>query len=86
MEALHRLIADEAAAAENQASDSIGAEACHPGWDAGCQDNPLYVTRLGLDCSKHVVMNCDEMGQIGFTEADVDELILNCPCSCDIEW
>ena len=93
MEELHRLIADEtntaalAAAAENhQANDSIVIEACHPGWGVGCQDNPLYKTSMGLDCSKHVVMICDEMVKIGFTAAAVDELILNCPCSCNIEW
>ena len=93
MEELHRLIGNEtntaadAAAAENhQAIDSIGTEECYPGWGVGCQDNPLYKSSLGLDCSKHVVMICDEMVKIGFTAAAVDELILNCPCSCHIEW
>ena len=86
MEELHRLIADEAniaalaAAAENHpANDSIGTEECYPGWGVGCQDNPLYTTSMGLDCSKHAVMICDEMVKIGFTAAAVHELILNCP-------
>ncbi len=64
----------------------VNTKACHPGWDVGCQDNPLYVTRLGLDCSMHVVVDCYDMTKIGFTEVDRDELILNCPCSCNVEW
>ena len=66
--------------------DFIRTEECHPGWGVGCQDNPLYRTRLGLDCSMHVVVDCEDMTKIGFTEADMDELILNCPCSCNVEW
>ena len=72
--------------ASSNLHDLINTEACHPGWDVGCQDNPLYVTRLGLPCSMHVVVDCEDMTKIGFTEADRDELILNCPCSCNIEW
>lgn len=60
--------------------------ACHPGWDATCQDNPLYSSRLGLNCEMHVVVDCVLMVEIGFTAAERDELILNCPCSCQIEW
>lgn len=67
------------AAAENGA-------ACLPGWDATCQDNPLYSSRLGLNCEMHVVVDCVLMVEIGFTAAERDELILNCPCSCQIEW
>ena len=61
-------------------------EACSPGWDVTCQDNPLYTTRLGLDCAMHVVVDCNLMVEIGFTPAERDELVLNCPCSCSIEW
>ena len=86
MEELHRLIRNEknaaagAAAAENH-------QACHPGWDGGCQDNPLFVSPgLGLDCAMHAELICDELVKVGFAAADMDELILNCPCSCNIEW
>ena len=73
-------------AGSNLLNDLIRTEECHPGWGVGCQDNPLYKTRMGLDCSMHVVVDCADMTKIGFTEADMEELILNCPCSCDIEW
>jgi hypothetical protein len=61
-------------------------KACFAGWDATCQDNPLFTSRLGLGCAMHVVVDCDLMVEIGFTAAEQDELILNCPCSCQIEW
>jgi len=73
-------------ASSNLLNDLIRTEECHPGWGVGCQDNPLYKTRMGLDCSMHVVVHCEDMTKIGFTEADMEELILNCPCSCNIEW
>ena len=60
--------------------------ACRPGWDTTCQDNPLYISRLGLDCAMHLVVDCELMVEIGFTAAERDELIMNCPCSCQIEW
>lgn len=62
------------------------AAACYPSWDATCQDNPLYSSRLGLNCEMHVVVDCELMVEIGFTAAERDELIMNCPCSCQIEW
>ena len=84
--AMHAEGVGAAAANATHEHESNTAAACYPGWDATCQDNPLYSSRLGLNCEMHVVVDCELMVEIGFTAAERDELILNCPCSCQIEW
>ena len=49
-----------------------------------CQDNPAYVSRIGFDCSAHRYHPCDEMGGLGFTTEDMEELRANCPESCGV--
>ena len=62
-------------------------EACFDGWQTSCQDNPLYVSPIQTDCSaaRNVFGSCVQALEIGFTASQLNELIRNCPCSCEIE-
>lgn len=63
-------------------------EACFEGWQTSCQDNPLYVSPIQTDCStaRNVFgASCVQALAIGFTASQLNELIRNCPCSCEIE-
>lgn len=63
-------------------------EVCFEGWQASCQDNPLYVSPIQTNCSiAHTFSNgkCAQALAIGLTLAEINEMILNCPCSCGIE-
>ena len=64
---------------------SGGQSSCFPGWDASCQDNPDFVSVMGASCSMHDRFDCTMLGAIGYTEQEVYDVIVNCPCSCDIE-
>mmetsp|Transcript_37910 Transcript_37910/g.83272 ORF Transcript_37910/g.83272 Transcript_37910/m.83272 type:complete len:504 (-) Transcript_37910:1957-3468(-) len=62
-----------------------GKSSCFPGWDASCQDNPDFASVMGASCSMHDRFDCTMLGAIGYTEEEVYDVIVNCPCSCDIE-
>ena len=70
---------------DTQKARVLQEDSCYPGWPQTCQDNFAYRSRLGLDCSMHIVVDCKVMQEIGFSESEIDELILNCPCSCGVE-
>ena len=58
---------------------SCSAEAAGP-----CDDNPTYVSPIGLTCSQHASLdaNCEAFGLMGMQEELVGELLQNCPRSC----
>ena len=64
-------------------------EACFEGWHASCQDNPLYVSPIQTDCSiaRSIFQGgrCAQAITIGLTLAEINEMLLNCPCSCEVE-
>ena len=47
-----------------------------------CVDNADFVSSMGLQCRGHTDFECALFVQVGFTEEEVEELIANCPCSC----
>ena len=47
-----------------------------------CQDDPLYVSPMGLHCSDYVELECDGFRSVGFSRDEADELIRRCPFSC----
>ena len=62
--------------------------ACFEGWHASCQDNPSYVSPIQTDCSVARMFEggkCAQAIVIGLTLAEVNEMIVNCPCSCEVE-
>ena len=52
--------------------------------DPKCQDNPTYISHLGLSCSAHARFDCSAMHAIGYSKEDMFLLIRSCPCSCRI--
>ena len=64
-------------------------EACFEGWHSSCQDNPLYVSPVQTGCSIARTIfeggKCVQAIAIGMTLKEVNELLLNCPCSCEVE-
>ena len=60
-------------------------EQCFVGWDASCQDDPLYKSPLGgLPCSEYANTQCVLFRHVGFNEEQMHEFINSCPCSCGI--
>lgn len=62
--------------------------ACFEGWHASCQDNPSYVSPIQTDCSVARIFDAGKCAQaiaIGLTLTETNEMILNCPCSCEVE-
>ena len=47
-----------------------------------CVDHADFVSSMGLPCRGHIDFECALFDQVGFTEEEVEELIGNCPCSC----
>ena len=47
-----------------------------------CVDKADFVSRMGFSCRGHTDFDCALFDQVGFTEEEVEELIANCPCSC----
>ena len=71
-----------------KSTKSTKQEACFDGWQTSCQDNPLYVSPIQTDCStaRNVFgASCVKALAMGFTASQLNELIRNCPCSCEIE-
>mmetsp|Transcript_35428 Transcript_35428/g.71799 ORF Transcript_35428/g.71799 Transcript_35428/m.71799 type:complete len:103 (-) Transcript_35428:1820-2128(-) len=60
---------------------------CGEGWDPSCRDDPSYKTRLGIPCSTIAIgrFECRRFTLLSMTDAEVQELIDSCPCSCGIE-
>ena len=50
-----------------------------------CVDNPNYSSRYGLTCAQHEALECRGFAGLGFDEAKVDELLLNCPSACRVD-
>ena len=50
--------------------------------DPTCQDDPSYQSKLSLSCANHARFDCTTMGNIGYDEGEIHELINRCPCSC----
>ena len=63
---------------------SIAEGACHAGWDMSCQDDPTYRSKYGLTCANHQKLDCEAFVGVGFTEYEAFQLVVSCPCSCDI--
>lgn len=60
-------------------------EQCFVGWDASCQDDPLYKSPLGgLPCSEYANTQCVLFRHVGFNEEQMHAFINSCPCSCGI--
>ena len=55
-------------------------EACY----TGCRDDPSYRSTFGLACENHQILDCESFLDVGFTEWEVFDLIVSCPCSCRI--
>ena len=55
-------------------------DACY----TGCQDDPSYRSTFGLACENHQILDCESFLDVGFTEWEVFDLIVSCPCSCRI--
>ena len=71
-----------------KSTKSTKQEACFKGWQTSCQDNPLYVSPIQTDCStarKVFGASCVQALALGFTASQLNELIRNYPCSCEIE-
>lgn len=58
---------------------------CPAEWDETCRDDPNFLSKLQLPCSKHLTFDCSVLGAIGFSLQDIVDLISSCPCSCDVE-
>jgi len=61
--------------------------ACHAGWNPSCQDNINYRSKLGTSCNTIRIAGfiCHGFREIGFTDDEVDEMIMSCPCACSVE-
>ena len=55
-------------------------DACY----TGCRDDPSYRSTFGLACENHQILDCESFLDVGFTEWEVFDLIVSCPCSCRI--
>jgi len=60
--------------------------ACFPNWPSYCQDDPTYVSRMNVGCAAFQMLDNCFMARtvVSFTDAEVDQLITSCPCSCAI--
>ena len=47
-----------------------------------CVDSTTFLSSMGLPCRGHTDFECALFVQVGFTKEEVEELITNCPCSC----
>ena len=49
-----------------------------------CIDNPNYTSALGLKCAQHKTLVCAKLGSVGLSVDQLNELLVNCPSSCDV--
>mmetsp|Transcript_6577 Transcript_6577/g.9980 ORF Transcript_6577/g.9980 Transcript_6577/m.9980 type:complete len:182 (-) Transcript_6577:285-830(-) len=49
---------------------------------SSCEDNPSFLTALGIPCAAHKGINCPSMSLLGLTHQEVDELLDKCPLAC----
>lgn len=50
----------------------------------GCQDTPSFRTKYLLTCENHQRLDCESFAEVGFSEQEVFDLVVSCPCSCRI--
>eukprot|EP00562_Extubocellulus_spinifer_P028175 CAMPEP_0178642996 /NCGR_PEP_ID=MMETSP0698-20121128/17477_1 /TAXON_ID=265572 /ORGANISM="Extubocellulus spinifer, Strain CCMP396" /LENGTH=327 /DNA_ID=CAMNT_0020283799 /DNA_START=69 /DNA_END=1048 /DNA_ORIENTATION=+ len=49
-----------------------------------CKDNPTYRTKLGMTCDQHETVQCEAFIHLAnFEKRDVEELLEQCPVSCN---
>ena len=71
----------ESSSARILQSNPIGpVETCYE----GCQDDPKYRTKYLLSCENHQRLDCESFLEVGFSEQEVFDLVVSCPCSCRI--
>lgn len=49
-----------------------------------CEDNPNFRSRFGISCAEHSSVRCEALQVLGWTQAEVDALLHNCPSSCAV--
>lgn len=51
-----------------------------------CVDNSKYRSpKLGLSCTQHKGLDCQEFGVLGYSSAELADLLLQCPSSCAVD-
>ena len=55
-----------------------------PRYKMPCIDNPNYTSALGLNCAQHKRLVCAKLGSVGLSADQLNELLANCPSSCDV--
>ena len=50
----------------------------------GCMDDPSFQTKYFLSCENHQRLDCESFVEVGFSEQEVFDLVVSCPCSCRI--
>ena len=69
---------------EVPSSSPTESDACYEGWPHGCNDDPEYKSKQGLPCAFHGSVDCYTWGDVGYTDEDILELVVRCPCSCNV--
>jgi len=49
-----------------------------------CADNSSYISALGLGCAQHKRLVCTNLRSIGLSPNQVEEILVNCPASCNV--
>ena len=50
----------------------------------GCYDDPSFQTKYLLSCWNHKRLDCESFADVGFSEQEIFDLVVSCPCSCGI--
>lgn len=75
---LHRLLNQSNTAGNNRNAD----QTCFDGY---CQDDPAYLSKIGLRCERFEMFKCRQFAKVGFTLEETYELVNSCPCACKEE-
>lgn len=75
---LQRLLNQSYTAANSRNAD----QTC---FDEYCQDDPGYLSKIGMRCERFEMFKCRQFAEVGFTLEETDELVNSCPCACKEE-
>uniref|UniRef100_A0A7S1FRD5 ShKT domain-containing protein n=1 Tax=Corethron hystrix TaxID=216773 RepID=A0A7S1FRD5_9STRA len=50
---------------------------------SSCDDDRTYISRYGYRCLIHSFSNCRRMGEVGYTNEEVHDLLMHCKKSCN---
>eukprot|EP00562_Extubocellulus_spinifer_P007577 CAMPEP_0178492056 /NCGR_PEP_ID=MMETSP0696-20121128/11734_1 /TAXON_ID=265572 /ORGANISM="Extubocellulus spinifer, Strain CCMP396" /LENGTH=961 /DNA_ID=CAMNT_0020119955 /DNA_START=26 /DNA_END=2908 /DNA_ORIENTATION=+ len=51
---------------------------------SSCLDDTSYVSKVGLSCAQHELLDCNGFVHVGFNADEVQELLQRCPTSCRV--